>query len=138
MSSPTRFTSGVATVAAAKPLGQYPFPDPFHSGGGVLGNVTYSNDFQTLPTSDFVRTTVGTGTFALGNEAGGIVVLTTTAGASDSETVLKTGSAFAFVAGQKAWFLTRFKLSDATTCLVRMGLANAATPTEGVLSIIQI
>lgn len=134
MGAPTRLTSGLSTEPLGKPLGSYPLPDPFHtSGNALLGTVTYANDFHTLPGTDFALTTVGvTPTLAIGTGIGGVAVLTTTAGAADSIIATKTGNAFGFVAGQKAWFLARYQLSDSLTCLSQVGLQTGAVPTDGL------
>lgn len=133
MSAPTRFTRGVTTVPGETPLGMYPLPDPFQTAGSLgFGVTTYYNDFGSLASTDYTLTGTGTPTFALGSYNGGTAVLTTTIGASDSAIAVKSGTSFAFVAGQKAWSVFRGALSDATTCAVVIGLVNGSSITDGV------
>lgn len=116
MSSPTRFPSGVTNVNATHPLGQYGLPDPTKW-------ITYFTDFQDYVSGDFTTTRVGTTpTEALTDEAGGVLLLTTTAGATDSTFSQKKGESFLLAAGKRAIFRTRFKGSDATTSDMFCGL----------------
>ena len=116
MPSPTRYPSGVTNVASTHPLGQYGLPDP------VKWN-TYFTDFQDYAALDFNTTRVGvTPTEVLANETGGVLLLTTTAGATDSTFSQKKGESFALVAGKRAIFRTRFRGSDATTADLLCGL----------------
>jgi len=133
MSNPTRSPSGISTAGITSLLANFPMPAPFNSGSlPTVGVVTYASDFLSLPTGEYTRTTVGTGTLALGSVAGGAVVLTTTAGIADSETDVKVGKAFSFVAGQRAWFHTRFQMDNATLPLVQIGLQDAAVAADGL------
>lgn len=116
MASPTRFPSGVTNVVATHPLGQYGLSDP------AKWN-TYFNDFQDYASGDFITTRAGvTPTEALTNETGGVLLQTTTAGATDSTFSQKRGESFLLVAGKRALFRTRFKGSDATTSDLLCGL----------------
>ena len=57
MGNPTRFTSGVGTAYQGEVLGNYPFPDPFHtSSEKTLGSSSYQNDFNTLIGTDYTVT----------------------------------------------------------------------------------
>jgi hypothetical protein len=110
MGNPTRFTSGFATVPSSKPLGNYPYPDPFHtSGNPSLGVVTYMNDYFDSGTTT-AYTLTGTPTFSLTAGTGGVATLTPS-GAAVVGTMARTASAFQFISGQKFWYLTRFQLS---------------------------
>jgi len=115
MSNPTRFLSGVATVPASQPLGNYPFPDPFHTGGNTgLEVFTYQNDYTDLGNTAS-RTVVGTSSaFALADGVGGIGVLTP-GGATTASSMYRTAAAFQFVAEQKFWYTTRIAYSGVGT-----------------------
>ena len=115
MSNPTRFLSGVATVPASQPLGNYPLPDPFHTGGTTdLEVFTYENDYTDLGNTGS-RTVVGTSsTFALADGVGGIGVLTP-GGTTTASSMYRTAAAFQFVAEQKFWYTTRIAYSGVGT-----------------------
>ena len=132
MGSPTRFTSGVATVDANEPLGNYPFPDPFHSSGSSgLGSVSYVNDFNTLIGTDF--TTTGTSsTFALGNGVGGVAVLTP-GGTTTATATYKPATFLQLTAGNKFWYVVRFKASAVSgTKAFYAGLRAGSATTDGL------
>jgi hypothetical protein len=111
MSNPTRFLSGVATVPASQPLGNFPFPDPFHTSGTTgLDVFTYENDYTDLGAAAS-RTITGTSsTFTLVDGVGGIGRLTP-GGATTASSMYRTAAAFQFVAGQKFWYTTRIAYS---------------------------
>lgn len=132
MGNPTRFTSGVATVNAQEPLGNYPFPDPFHTGGSsTIGTFSYVNDFNTLIGTDF--TTTGTSsTFALASGVGGIAVLTP-GGTTTATATYKTAPFLQFQAGNQFWYTCRFKASAVSgTKSFYVGLRNGSSTTDGI------
>jgi len=109
-------TSGVTNVPKSASLGSMGQLDPtrFHS---------YFNDFDHFAAADWTITRVGTTpTEALTDADGGRLLLTTTAGASDSTFLNKVGESFALVSGKEAWFKAKMKVSDATTSHFVMGL----------------
>lgn len=112
MSAPTRFLSGVATVPATQPLGNYPLPDPFHTSGTTgLDVVSYANDFFNIGSTTLDWTITGTSsTFATTNGLGG-VALVTPGGTTTTTTVASAGSSFQFIAGNKFWYVCRIKMS---------------------------
>ena len=112
MSAPTRFLSGVATVPATEPLGNFPFPDPFHTGGSAgLDVVSYANDFFNIGSTTLDWTITGTSsTFATTNGLGGIA-LVTPGGTTTTTTVASAGSSFQLIAGNKFWYVCRIKMS---------------------------
>ena len=110
MSAPSRFLSGVATVDANEPLGNYPFPDPFHSSGSSgLGSVSYVNDFNTLIGTDYT-VSGSSSTFALASGVGGVAVLTP-GGTTTASSAYKPAPFLQFIAGNKFWYVVRFKAS---------------------------
>ena len=136
MGSPTRFTAGVATVDSQYPLGQYPFPDPFHTSGSVgLDVVSYVNDFFTIGSTTLDWTITGTSsTFAITDGVGG-VALVTPGGTTTTTTVAGAHNGFQFVAGNAFWYLCRIKasaVSSTKTFLFGMQTGTSATSTDGI------
>lgn len=136
MGSPSRFTSGVATVDAQYPLGQYPFPDPFHTSGSVgLDTVSYSNDFFTVGSTTLDWTLTGvSSTFAITDGLGG-VALVTPGGTSTVTTVAGAHNGFQFIAGQSFWYLCRIKVNAVTSTksfLFGLQTGTSATSTDGL------
>lgn len=136
MSSPTRFLSGVATVSNAQTLGNYPFPDPFHTSGTTgLDVCTYANDFFDTGTTT-TYTISGGGAVALGVGAagvGGTIVLTPVAATASA--VTRAATAFSFTAGNKFWFLKRIRASAVTgvmSMFFGLNTANAAITADGL------
>jgi hypothetical protein len=122
--SPSRFISGIATVAKNKPLGDFPFPDPFNTA------VVYQNDFQQLAGTEY--TIAGGGALAISTTiAGGAVVFTPVS--ATLGTIYKAGQFMQFVAGQKLWYLARLQASAvAGVMAMQFGLENGATTTDGI------
>lgn len=138
MSAPTRFLSGVTTGPASTPLGNYPLPDPFHTGGTTgLDVVTYANDFFNIgsTTLDWVITGASS-TFTTTNGIGGVALVTPGA-ATTTTTVASVGSGFQFVSGQKFWYLCRIKMSavsstKAFTFGLQKGSGATGSATDGI------
>jgi hypothetical protein len=134
MSSPSRFLSGVATVDAQYPLGNYPFPDPFHTSGSTVattGSSSYTNDFNTLIGTDFT-VSGSSSTFALANGVGGTAVLTP-GGATTATAAYKPATFVQFQAGKKLWYTVRFKASAVgSTKAFYAGLRNGVGVTDGL------
>lgn len=107
-------------------MGQ-PDPTKFH---------TYFNDFDTFNTADWVITTVeagaGAATEALGDIDGGALVITNDDADDDSDFFQLTAETFKMEVGKKAFFKTRFKVSDAIQCNFIMGLQIRDTTPLGV------
>jgi len=111
----TRFPNGVTNVSDQNlyaDMGQ-DSPSLFHS---------YYNDFDTYASGDWTSTVTGTGTSALTNGDGGLLLLTNTTGATDAVFSQKVGESFTFASGKKLWFEARLKVSDATASAFVMGL----------------
>lgn len=136
MGTPTRFTYGIGTSAKGQPLGDFPLPDPFHTGSTTGLDVTsYSNDFFTIGSTTLDWTVTGvSSTFALTDGVGG-VSLVTPGGTTTVTTVAVAKSGFQFVAGQKFWYVSRIKASAvAGTVAFQFGMQNGtgASPTDGI------
>lgn len=119
MPSPTHFTGGISTARATAPLGAFGLPDP-------TAWVTYFDDFTEYLASDWTITTTqagaGSSSVALTDVSGGAILITNDAADDDNVFIQKTGEAFLLAAGKKAFFKTRFKVSDATQSDVVIGL----------------
>lgn len=134
MATPTRHLNGLATVPAAKPLGNYPFPDPFHtSGTAALGVASYVNDFFTIGSTASDFTLTGAPTFTAVSGVGGVARITPS-GAAVVATVANTAQGFQFTSGQKLWFVTRFQVSAvvAPAFIVGLQTGTGATTTDGL------
>ena len=134
MSSPSRFLSGVATVDAQLPLGNYPFPDPFHTSGSnvsTTGSTSYVNDYTLLAGTDYTVTGTSS-TFTLTSGVGGTAVLTP-GGATTASAAYKPATFIQFQAGNKLWYTVRFKASAVSgTKSFYVGLRNGASATDGL------
>lgn len=111
----THFPNGLSNVAKSNELGNMGQLDPtqFH---------TYFNDFDTYVAGDWTVTEVGTGSRALTNADGGVLLVTNAAADNDHNFFNKVGESFKFESGKKLWFKSRFKVSDATQSDFVVGL----------------
>jgi hypothetical protein len=127
MGSPSRFTNGLATVPKSAPLGMFGLPDPteWH---------TYFNDFDTYVAGDWTVTEVGSGTRALADGDGGLLLVTNAGTDNDRNELQKLGESFLLTAGKRAFFKARFKVSDATVSDFVMGLIITDTTLQGAVS----
>lgn len=132
MSNPTRFYSGLSTAYPNEPLYSFPFPDPFHTGSTQnIGSSTYTNDFNTLIGTDYTVTGTSS-TFALANGIGGWATLTP-GGTTTATAAYKNGQFYQFVAGNRSWFVCRFKASAvAGNISYYVGLRNGSGTTDGL------
>lgn len=118
-STPARFTSGVTNRAKTNALSMLGMPDPtrYH---------TWFDDFDKYTAGDWTLTTVeagaGSATEAIGNEDGGVLVITNDNADDDSDFFQWTRETFKFESGKDVWFKARFKVSDATQSDFVMGL----------------
>lgn len=118
MPSPVRYTSGVSTANKGTALSNFPAPDPTKV-------FQYFDDFTTYTAADWTITRVGTTpTEALtADEPFGALLLTMAATDNSADQLQLTTENFTLATGKKAWFKTRFKVSDATESDFLMGLA---------------
>lgn len=115
MGTPVRFPFGISTDTVNQTLGNFGLPDPTEW-------VTYFNDFTNYVAGDWTSTVIGTGAAAAGTGNGGTVVLTNSAADNDGVQLQLTSTPFVPVAGKKAFFKARFKVSDATQSDLAIGL----------------
>jgi len=129
MGTPTRYPKGMTNVGKTDPLGMFGAPDPtkYH---------VFFDDFDRYVAGDWTVTEVGVATQALRDGDGGLLLITNAAVDNDSSFQQKVGESFMLEAGKKAWFKTRFKVSDATESDIAIGLqVTDTTPlaaTDGV------
>lgn len=135
MGSPVRYPYGISTQQKHKFLGDFPLPDPFHSGSNTgLGVAMYVNDFTDLGNTASRTITGASSTFALADGLGGVGVLTPGA-ATTASSIYRTAAAFQFVSGNRLWFLQRVKYSAVGTGITGyVGLIKTgATATDSLL-----
>ena len=87
----------------------------------------YSNDFFTYTATDWTVTSVDGGSdsgevIQATSSAGGALIVTTNDADNDSEELQLKGEAFKLSTSKRAYFSTRFKLSDATQSDMLIGL----------------
>lgn len=119
MANPTRYPSGVTSVAANHPMANMGtlYPGKFH---------IYHEDFDYFTAADWTITTTeagaGSATEALTNVDGGCLLITNDDADNDADFFNKVGESFLFASNKKLYFEARFKVSDATQSDVLMGL----------------
>ena len=110
-------------TVASKSKKDLPMFQPYPSDQTYNG---YFNDFMTYNSGDWTITTTeagtGSATEAVTSSAGGALLLTNAAGDNDLDFLQLKGEAFTLAAGKRAFFSSRFKVSDATQSDFVMGL----------------
>ena len=131
MTTPSRLTNGLSTVAKPHPLDLYPLPAPFDTAStNGMGVATYANDFLTVPpTTEWTVTGAGSA-IALTSAVGGEVTLTP-GGATVPSSFYKGTASFQFIAGQHLWYETRMQIS-ALTPASTFGLQYGSATTDGL------
>lgn len=120
--SSTNFPNGVTNAAQYQAMGESGTPDPSWS-------QLYHNEFNTYLATDFTITLAGTGTTALAAESGGVLLATTSAGATDANIYQLPVAGFQITPGSQLFFKCRLKLDNATLSDVYCGLIETtATP----------
>jgi hypothetical protein len=116
MPSPQRSPSGISTATRGTVLWDYPRPDPTKV-------YQYFNDFDTYVAGDWTVTEINDATQALEADAPFGALKVTLAGAdNDGSQAQLTTETFTLAIGKKAWFKSRFKISDATQSDFAIGL----------------
>lgn len=118
----TNILGGINQDTESTSLGNLTFPDP-------AANHTWFNDFDDYDANQWVITEVGSGTRAVGNADGGVLVITNAASDDDHNylqwsgvTGSTTAETFLWEAAKSMWFKTRLKVSDATQSDLVIGL----------------
>ena len=123
MSSPKRYSKGVTNVPASDPMGQLTFPDPTKTH-------VFFDDFNRFTAAEWTITTTeaaGSATEAIGDEAGGVLVVTNGTADDDNDFLQHPKEVFKLVSGKKVWFKTRFKISDVLQSDIIVGLSDTDT-----------
>lgn len=121
----TPFPGGVTNASLAGVFAKAGVPDPAYS-------QVYHNEFNTYVATDFTTTLVGLGTTALVAEIGGVLLDTTTAGATDAIYHQLPVAGYQFATGKPVFFKARLKPSDQLNSGFYAGLlAISATPLVG-------
>jgi len=103
------------------PLFMFPQQDPFRL-------VVEAHDFVETPNAaSYVSTVVGTGATTFPAGLGGIMQLTTSAGATDSVAWQHSSADMAYTSTQQEWFHTLVTPSDATAAEYILGMLNVTT-----------
>jgi hypothetical protein len=118
----TNFIDGVTNVNASTALGTYIMPDPTSAH-------TWFNDFDDYLAAEWVISETGSGTRAVGNLDGGVLVVTNAGTENDCNWLQWSGSTlatvaetFKFEAKKPTWMKARFKVSVADQNDIMIGL----------------
>lgn len=121
---PTRFPGGINTTWPHWAMAMMGQPDPTRF-------ITDFDDFITYTATDWLITTVGTGTRALVAGHGGLLAVTNSAAAPDANYYQRATGDFLPAAGKRIFFKTRLKVDNATLADIQVGLINAdSTPLD--------
>jgi len=117
----TRMPHGATNAAEWQTMGAAGLPDPSWAH-------VFHDDFDHYIAAEWAVSTVGSGTEALTAGDGGLLLLTTTPGASDSIQMQKPIAGFQLVAGKETFFKFTGTLGDANTEVFFAGLMAEASP----------
>lgn len=116
------FPNGVTNAVTTSTLGTFVQTDP-------TSCHTWMDDFDDYVAAEWTITETGSGTRAVGNLDGGILVITNAAADDDANFLQWSGATNAatvetwkFEVGKRLWLKARFKLSDATQSDFVLGL----------------
>jgi hypothetical protein len=116
MPTPVRYTAGVSTANTGSTLEKFPMADPTKT-------FVYFDDFTTYAAADWTVTEINNATQALAADAPfGALVVTLAGAENDGSQSQLTTENFTMTAGKKAWFKTRFKISDEVQSDLAIGL----------------
>lgn len=118
--SPVRFTAGVSTAVKGSTLFNYLGQDPTKVHADF-------DDFVSYAAGDWVITETGVGTRALTAGNGGLLLITNAAADNDNNQFQRVKEHVTMSASKRAWFKTRFKVSDATQSDICVGLCSLDT-----------
>jgi hypothetical protein len=125
----SRFPNGVSTSVPTALFNQYPWPGP-------VDLYEYKNDFSTYAAGDWTVTSTNSGTSALTNGEGGLLIQTTGGTSTNYQSNQLAVSSFYMVTGYRHWFYINFNLSDTAHTLFLAGLvdtlAGPNNPSKGV------
>jgi hypothetical protein len=125
----SRLTNGISTAMPDGLWGDYRWP-------GAHDFYEYKNDFSTYAAGDWTVTSTNSGTSALADGEGGLLVQTTGATSTNYQANQLAAKSFYMVTGYRHWFWMNFNLSDIAHTLLLAGwvdtLAGPMTPASGV------
>ena len=122
LSTNTLAPNGISNAAPWQTMASAGLPDP------TWGH-TYVTDFDTFNAADWTITRVGTGTQALTPFDGGALLLTNSAGATDSAFFQLVNASFKLLPPHETFFKFAGMLSDVVNCVFYCGLlATTVTP----------
>lgn len=119
MSSPMRVTAGFTQDAVWQPMGMLGKPNPFFY-------ACYNDDFTDYNAGDYTVTASGGSVAATAGSYGRLLFTTGATATNFAEIQLKVAP-FAFISGKKLFYMTRFKVSDATNSVINAGLIQTTT-----------
>lgn len=96
-----------------------------------IGFQRYRNDFHNYVAGDWTITEVGTGSQALTNEAGGVLLLTTGGTENNGVNYNLKGEPFKLASGKSLWYEARVKVSEAVQSDFLVGLSITDTEMLG-------
>lgn len=132
MPNPTRFPAGLATSSLTEPLGNYPLPDPFHTGSiPAFGVASYVTDFTGAGTADYTVTGASSAVAIAASAVGGAMTVTP-GGATTATVAYKTGSALKFIPGQRLWYTSRLQASGVGADSFYFGLQAGSSANDGL------
>ena len=126
----SRMPNGLTNAAPWQTMGASGLPDPTWSH-------IYANDFDTYAAGDWTIALTGTGTVAKTDFDGGAILVSNTAGATDSQYVQLTNAGFKIHPGKATFFKFAGQMSDILNStfycgLVQKGATTIASITDGI------
>jgi len=124
----TRWPGGFNNVAENNILADMGLPDPTRF-------ITHFEDFINYTAADWTVTAVGTGTSALTDVNGGVLLTTTSAASGDSRYSQKIGRGFLMATNKRTFFKARVAIDNVLTSTMILGIQNnTTTPKPGASS----
>lgn len=126
---PARYPSGLSTATPGGLLGDLQQPSP-------IKLYSLFTDFAVYQADDWTVTTTNSGTSALADGNGGLLVQTTGGTSTNYQANESVAKSFFFTSGHKKWFWFNFNLSDTAHTLMLAGLVDTLSgpmaPSKGV------
>jgi hypothetical protein len=125
----SRFPSGLTSNSPGNLWGDYEWP-------GAHDFYEYKNDFSVYAAGDWLVTSTNSGTSALTDGEGGLLLLTTGGTSTNYQAMELVKKSFYMVTGYRHWFWINFNLSDILHTLFLAGwvdtLAGPMAPGSGI------
>ena len=120
MTETTRFIDGINNVDETNVLADFKSLDPTQ-------NHVFFTDFDTYNSNDWTVVATGTPTQAVTDEDGGVLLVTTSAGAFDDSQQYNNAENFKLTLGKELVFKCRLKISDVSQSILILGLVAGQT-----------